>query len=99
MLFCLVESMGFVDFVEGEALFVDERPELALIDKVGNFPKNVTLSFAANTPEQRNRHLFNMKSQTYPTPLKISLVASNVNPFCNQKLENPWLPLFFLDSI
>jgi hypothetical protein len=60
---------------------VDERFELVLIDMVGDFPKNVTLSFTANTP------------------LKICLVASNVNPFCNQKLENPWLPLFFLNVI
>jgi hypothetical protein len=52
MLSCLVESLGFVDFVDGKALFVDERLELALSNKVGDLPKNVALSFAANTREQ-----------------------------------------------
>jgi hypothetical protein len=39
------------------------------------------------------------KSQADPTSLIACFVASNVNLFCNQKLENPLLPLFFFDVI
>jgi len=37
---------------------VDERLDLALINKVGDFPKNVTLSFAANNHEWLEIKLF-----------------------------------------
>ena len=54
MLFCLVESVGFIDFVKRETLLVDERFELALVDECSDLSEYLTLLFASNAREQWN---------------------------------------------
>ena len=63
MSFRLVKCVGFIRFVEGESLFVNERFEFAVVDECGDLAKDLALSLAPHPGEQGKGHVFNMKGE------------------------------------